>query len=182
MDEEVEGRVERIVGRIQKATFTGKGDKEKVPDLYKEYVERIAGTLQPLLALGSAASWRELQPLPACSPMAARACGAVSPTPGPWSGAAPTVACEKTVEEACGRSRRCGGACAARGERLEEPRHVHLAGARLVRSAAELRARPAQPASNSRGAPATSTGGRRCGLASTSSRRTADGCQSDGGW
>ena len=46
LDEEAEGRVERVTRRIKKATFTGKGDKEKVPDLYKEYVERIAGTLR----------------------------------------------------------------------------------------------------------------------------------------
>ena len=49
-DEKLEGRVERVVARIQRATFTGKGDKDKVPAVYREYVERIAGALQPLLA------------------------------------------------------------------------------------------------------------------------------------
>eukprot|EP00966_Prymnesium_polylepis_P250010 5779347-Prymnesium_polylepis.1 len=50
---ELDSRVERVVGRIQKATFTGKGDKESVPALFQSYVERIAGVLQKTLAFVS---------------------------------------------------------------------------------------------------------------------------------
>ena len=46
----LEGRVERVVAAIESDTFTGKGDKPKVVQLYKDYVERIASALQPLLA------------------------------------------------------------------------------------------------------------------------------------
>jgi hypothetical protein len=62
--EELEGRVERVIARIQSATFTGKGDKEKVPALYKTYVARIAMTLQSIIGLagGAAAGGREALP------------------------------------------------------------------------------------------------------------------------
>ena len=61
----LEGRKERVVARIRAATFTGKGDDVKVPALYTDYVERIVGALQPLLALGSATTVVELPPMPA---------------------------------------------------------------------------------------------------------------------
>ena len=35
-------RVQQVVESIEKATFTGKGDKEKVPMMYKDYVEKVA--------------------------------------------------------------------------------------------------------------------------------------------
>ena len=46
----LKGRVERVVAAIESATFTGKGDKPMVVQLYKDYVRRIADVLQPLLA------------------------------------------------------------------------------------------------------------------------------------
>eukprot|EP00966_Prymnesium_polylepis_P087702 2029416-Prymnesium_polylepis.1 len=64
-EEALEGRVKRVVARIRMATFTGKGDKETVPALYAEYVERVAGALQPLLALSSATTSVQLPPMPA---------------------------------------------------------------------------------------------------------------------
>ena len=42
-------RVEEVTERIQRATFTGKGDKPKVVNIYKKYVERIADSLQQTL-------------------------------------------------------------------------------------------------------------------------------------
>jgi hypothetical protein len=63
-DEALEGRVERVVKRIQKATFTGKGDQEKVPALYTKYVERVVGALQPLLARSGATTAVHLPPMP----------------------------------------------------------------------------------------------------------------------
>uniref|UniRef100_A0A7S3T6I3 Uncharacterized protein n=1 Tax=Emiliania huxleyi TaxID=2903 RepID=A0A7S3T6I3_EMIHU len=44
-------RVQQVVESIEKATFTGKGDKEVVPVLYKGYVERVATVLASTLAL-----------------------------------------------------------------------------------------------------------------------------------
>ena len=46
--ENILGRVERVVERIQRATFTGAGDKDRVPLLYKNYVGRIAGVITTL--------------------------------------------------------------------------------------------------------------------------------------
>ena len=64
--EALEGRVARVVARLQGATFTGKGDKGTVPALYRDYVERVAGALQPLLALGSATTAvQQVLPMPA---------------------------------------------------------------------------------------------------------------------
>ena len=64
-EEPLEQRVERATARISKATFTGKGDKEVVPQLYKNYVGRIADALQQTLAVASAAdALQELPPLP----------------------------------------------------------------------------------------------------------------------
>jgi len=44
-------RVQQVVECIEKATFTGKGDKEVVPALYKGYVEKVAKVLTSTLAL-----------------------------------------------------------------------------------------------------------------------------------
>ena len=65
-EEPLEGHVERVIARIQCATFTGKGDAETVPALYTAYVARVAGALQPLLALGGgeAAAAVPLPPIP----------------------------------------------------------------------------------------------------------------------
>ena len=49
---ELQGQVAQVTSSIQRSTFTGKGDKEKVPQMYKEYVSRIAGVLQSTLAFG----------------------------------------------------------------------------------------------------------------------------------
>ena len=46
---DLEARIDQVVGRIERATFTGKGDKDKVPKLYMEYVERVVGRLQGTL-------------------------------------------------------------------------------------------------------------------------------------
>jgi ankyrin repeat protein len=53
---ELADRVERVVARIAGATFTGKGDKVTVPALYREYVTRIVGVVQPVLALAAKAA------------------------------------------------------------------------------------------------------------------------------
>ena len=58
--------------RILGATFTGAGDKARVVAMYKEYVSRIAGALQPLLAFGTAIQAVELPPMPT-DPAALRA-------------------------------------------------------------------------------------------------------------
>ena len=42
-------RVEDVTARIERATFTGKGDKPKVIKMYKNYVRRIASALQTTL-------------------------------------------------------------------------------------------------------------------------------------
>ena len=57
-------RVEDVKRRIERSTFTGSGDKEKVPALYGDYVERIAGVLQDGLALRAASHAAELPPMP----------------------------------------------------------------------------------------------------------------------
>ena len=57
-------RVERVKARIQSATFTGKGDAEKVPQLYTDYVSRIADTLQPLLAVATTKAAVQLPSMP----------------------------------------------------------------------------------------------------------------------
>ena len=51
---ELEKRVELVTKRLQRATFTGKGDKDTVPLLYKRYVEQIAGLLQKTLPFAAA--------------------------------------------------------------------------------------------------------------------------------
>jgi len=45
----LETRVAEVVARIEGATFTGKGDKAMVINLYKTFVDRIAGALARLL-------------------------------------------------------------------------------------------------------------------------------------
>ena len=45
--------VEHAVRCIEDATFTGKGDKPKVVQLYKDYVGKTVNALQHTLALGS---------------------------------------------------------------------------------------------------------------------------------
>ena len=58
-------RVEENVSRIQKATFTGKGDKETVPSLYREYVEKLTVALQATLAFAADEGAVDLPPMPA---------------------------------------------------------------------------------------------------------------------
>eukprot|EP00900_Chrysochromulina_parva_P001866 jgi/Chrpa1/11680/Chrysochromulina_OHIO_Genome00022100-RA len=50
---QLETRVDEVVASIERATFTGKGDKDTVPALYREYVVRIVGVVQSVLALVS---------------------------------------------------------------------------------------------------------------------------------
>ena len=54
----LETRVDQVSQLISSATFTGKGDKETVPRLYKEYVERIARALTRLVSALSDSSTR----------------------------------------------------------------------------------------------------------------------------
>jgi len=62
---ELAGRVDRVVARITQATFTGSGDRDTVPDLYKNYVAQIADALQATLALASDEVAQEaLPPMP----------------------------------------------------------------------------------------------------------------------
>ena len=58
-------RVEEVTQLIESATFTGKGDKPKVVALYKEYVTRIATTLQATLTVSTATEEVQLPPMPA---------------------------------------------------------------------------------------------------------------------
>jgi len=59
---ELATRVDEVTGRIERATFTGKGDKGTVVGLYKDYVKRIVDVLQTTLGAGGQA--REEAPLP----------------------------------------------------------------------------------------------------------------------
>ena len=68
----LDSRVDEVVQSIQRATFTGKGDKDKVPALYKDYVQRIADMLVRTLSLLPASfaakeDATSLLPLPAVS-------------------------------------------------------------------------------------------------------------------
>ena len=47
---ELQTRVDRVEARIRNAIFGNPNDKTMVPKLYKDYVARVAGALQPLLA------------------------------------------------------------------------------------------------------------------------------------
>ena len=65
-------RVDEVVRSIENATFTGSGDKERVPQLYKEYVDRIASMLVTTLSLlpasfAAAQDAASLLPLPTVS-------------------------------------------------------------------------------------------------------------------
>ena len=53
-ESEAGDRRARVIEQIEAATFTGKGDKEAVPQMYKDYVKRIASALQSTLALEAA--------------------------------------------------------------------------------------------------------------------------------
>jgi hypothetical protein len=76
-EESLEGRVERVVSRIERAHFIGKADKPVVIATYKDYVSRMASSLQealPLLlsAVGEVSAEEStqiltVQPLPAVS-------------------------------------------------------------------------------------------------------------------
>ena len=62
-------REETVIERIRRATFTGAGDKETVPDLYRAYVASIVGALQNTLgdiaaAQEGPAETEALPPLP----------------------------------------------------------------------------------------------------------------------
>jgi hypothetical protein len=50
---QLETRVADVVSSIERATFTGKGDKATVPALYRKYVARIVGVVQSVLVLAS---------------------------------------------------------------------------------------------------------------------------------
>ena len=60
----VDNRFETIQGRITSATFTGKGDKQTVVRMYREYAERIVNALLPVLVLQQEQRVEELAPLP----------------------------------------------------------------------------------------------------------------------
>ncbi|KOO27955.1 hypothetical protein Ctob_003240, partial [Chrysochromulina tobinii] len=62
---QLETRVAEVVSSIERATFTGKGDKETVPALYREYVGRIVGVVTSVLALASGSAMAApAEPLP----------------------------------------------------------------------------------------------------------------------
>ena len=62
---DLETRVEEVTQRIQRATFTGRGDKPMVVQLYKDYVARIATSLQRTLGAAAIDAVQELPPMPA---------------------------------------------------------------------------------------------------------------------
>ena len=58
-------RVDDVAKRIRNAKFTGRGDRDEVPNLYNNYVGRIADALQTMLALVSDEEAHEaLPPMP----------------------------------------------------------------------------------------------------------------------
>ena len=58
-------RVDRVVARIEGATFGNPNDKNIVPNLYKDYVKRIAGVLQNTLSIAARHETRvEVPPMP----------------------------------------------------------------------------------------------------------------------
>ena len=61
---ELATRVDEVTGRIERATFTGKGDKGTVVGLYKDYVKRIVNVLQTTLGAGQAREEAPLPPMP----------------------------------------------------------------------------------------------------------------------
>ena len=50
---ELADRVDQVIARIAEATFTGNSDSETVPALYRDYVARIVGVVQSVLALAA---------------------------------------------------------------------------------------------------------------------------------
>jgi hypothetical protein len=68
----LETRVADVVSSIERATFTGKGDKDTVPTLYRDYVARIVGVVQSVLMLAAEAATGSKVALP---PMPAAAAG-----------------------------------------------------------------------------------------------------------
>ena len=71
-------RVQDVVAQIEASAFTGKGDKEAVPNLYKGYVEGIIGVLQRTLAFAGATS------AAAVTPITEMAAVALTPLSGPF--------------------------------------------------------------------------------------------------
>jgi len=70
----LETRVAEVVSSIERATFTGKGDKATVPALYRDYVARIVGVVQSVLVLASgSAPTAPAEPLPQVDAPAASA-------------------------------------------------------------------------------------------------------------
>ena len=55
-EESLEGRVERVVSRIERAHFIGKADKPVVIATYKDYVSRMASSLTQTLSLAAGRS------------------------------------------------------------------------------------------------------------------------------
>ena len=51
---ELQGRVAHVISRVERATFTGSGDKARVVALYREYTESISGALLKVLATTAA--------------------------------------------------------------------------------------------------------------------------------
>jgi hypothetical protein len=67
---QLETRVAEVVSSIERATFTGKGDKDTVPTLYRDYVARIVGVVQSVLMLAAEAATGSkvaLPPMPAAA-------------------------------------------------------------------------------------------------------------------
>ena len=64
-------RVEDVKRRINTATFTGKGDKDAVPVLYTDFIERFVGALAQTLAATAGDAVQELPEMPAVSVPAA---------------------------------------------------------------------------------------------------------------
>ena len=52
---ELQGRINRVIARVGKAKFTDQDDAQRVPGLYKDFVEKITSKLQDTLALGGGA-------------------------------------------------------------------------------------------------------------------------------
>jgi len=61
---QLETRVAEVVSSIERATFTGKGDKDTVPTLYRDYVARIVGVVESVLMLAAEAATGSKVPLP----------------------------------------------------------------------------------------------------------------------
>ena len=78
---ELADRVDQVIARIAKATFTGNSDSETVPALYRDYVARIVGVVQSVLALASEVTVGSQVALPPMPAAAGEECStAVEPT------------------------------------------------------------------------------------------------------